>query len=131
MPAPTLTAMQMLKEARQNVPEVSALEALQRLERGEVDLIVDVREQHEWDRGHIPGALHLSRSHLEFYADPTSPSADPRLVRNQDASIIVQCASGVRSLLAGDLLKKMGYTHVTSMAGGINAWVAEGGRVER
>ena len=79
---------------------------------------------------HIPGAVHASRGQLEFFADPGSDSAKPEITANHDARIIVQCEAGARSLLAAQTLKKMGYTNVTSMAGGFRDWSALGYPVE-
>ena len=124
------TLTQLLSDARKVVPEISARQAKRRLDNGDVDLLIDVREQDEWDRGHIPGAIHATRGQLEFFADPGSDSAKPEITANHDARIIVQCEAGARSLLAAQTLKKMGYTNVTSMAGGFRDWSALGYPVE-
>src|SRR5260370_28858937 len=84
----------------------------------------------KWEKGQIPGALLAPRGMLEWYADPTTPYAKPEITTKQDTRIIVQCASGGRSLLAAETLKKMGYTHVVSMAGGFNEWSKQGFPVE-
>ncbi len=112
-----LTASQMLEEARRTVPEITASQARDRLERGEMDLLLDVRETDEWERGHIPGAVHAPRGLLEWYADPPSPYAKPALTENREARIVVQCASGGCSLLVVQTLRQMGYPNVASMAG--------------
>ena len=65
----------MLQEARQTVPEVSAAQAKAALDRGEVAVLLDVREPDEWERGHVPGAVHAPRGMLEWYADATTPYA--------------------------------------------------------
>jgi rhodanese-related sulfurtransferase len=120
----------MLAEARKEVPEITATQAKQRLDSGQVDLILDVREPNEWNKGHIPGAMLAPRGLLEWYADPTSSYAKPELTENQDARIVVHCAAGARSLLAAQTLKKMGYSNVVSMAGGFTDWAARGFPVE-
>lgn len=125
-----VTANQMLAEARKSVPEVSAAQAKEKLDRGGVALILDVREPDEWAKGHIPGALHAPRGMLEFYADPTSSYAKSELTAKRDAPIVVHCAAGGRSLLAAETLKKMGYSNVSSMAGGFRDWSARGFPVE-
>ncbi|HZS92307.1 MAG TPA: rhodanese-like domain-containing protein [Chloroflexota bacterium] len=125
-----LTASQMLEEARRTVPEITASQARDRLERGEMDLLLDVRETDEWERGHIPGAVHAPRGLLEWYADPSSPYAKPALTENREARIVVQCASGGRSLLAAQTLRQMGYPNVASMAGGFKEWSTHGFPVE-
>src|SRR6266704_3891062 len=117
-----LSSSQMLAEARKTVPEITASQAKEQRDCGEVDLILDVREPSEWDKGHIPGAVLAPRGLLEWYADPTSPYAKPELTANRDARIIVQCASGGRSMLAAETLKKMGYNNVVNIAGGFTEW---------
>jgi rhodanese-related sulfurtransferase len=126
-----LTANQMLEAARKNVPEVTAAETKDRLDRGEVDLIIDVREPEEWAKGHIPGAVHAVRGMLEWYADPTSPSAKREITSKQDGRVVVHCAAGARSLLAADLMRRMGYKNVASMVGGFTDWEAKGLPTER
>lgn len=125
-----LTASQMLEEARRTVPEITASQARDRLERGEMDLLLDVRETDEWERGHIPGAVHAPRGLLEWYADPSSPYAKPALTENREARIVVQCASGGCSLLVVQTLRQMGYPNVASMAGGFKEWSTHGFPVE-
>jgi rhodanese-related sulfurtransferase len=124
------TADSLLEEARRTVPEISADELKQRLDRGEVDLLLDVREAHEWTDGHIPGALHVPRGSLEWSADPSSDWRDERIAGKTEARIVLQCAVGGRSLLAGKTLKRMGFENVVSMAGGIEDWKAAGYPVE-
>ena len=87
-------------------------------------------EPAEWEKGHIPGALLAPRGMLEWYADPSTPYAKPELTTKRDAHIIVTCASGWRSMLAAETLKKMGYTNVVNMAGGFNEWSKQGLPVE-
>jgi rhodanese-related sulfurtransferase len=122
------TVQQMLAEARTRVTEVSATDAKQARDRGEVDLILDVREAWEWERGHIAGAVHAPLDTLEQDADPTA--GRPEITGKLRGRVVVNCASGQRSLLAADLLKKMGYQNVVSMAGGFNDWKAKGFPVE-
>ena len=117
---------QMLAEARRNVQEVSGQDAKVKQDNDEIDIFLDVREPAEWTAGHIPGAVHVPLGMLHFRGDPASPLADPNLTVNVNASIVVYCESGVRSLLGADLLKKMGYTNVVSMSKGISGWGREG-----
>ena len=123
-------AGQIVAEARQTIPEVTVAQAKEELDQGQIGLLLDVREPSEWDKGHIPGAVLAPRGMLEWYADPTTPYAKPEITTKQDSRIIVQCASGGRSLLAAETLKSMGYTHVVSMAGGFNEWSKQGFPVE-
>jgi rhodanese-related sulfurtransferase len=80
--------------------------------------LVDLREDSEWDKGHLPGAVHLSRGVLEVRAYKVLP--------DKDAPLVLYCGGGNRSALAADVLQEMGYTNVRSMAGGWRAWTAAG-----
>lgn len=125
------TSEDLLDRARAVAGEVSAEEAKQRLDLGEVDLLIDVREAHEWDEGHIAGALHAPRGSLEWLVDPGSDWRDERIAGNTTARIILQCTVGGRSLLAAETMTRMGFEDVVSMAGGIDAWAAAGYPVEQ
>ncbi|GAB5535405.1 MAG: hypothetical protein Rubg2KO_16540 [Rubricoccaceae bacterium] len=81
-------------------------------------MLVDVREQAEWDRGHLPGAIHLGKGVIERDIEAAVPDLHGELV--------LYCGGGYRSVLAADALQRMGYTHVVSMAGGWRVWTAEG-----
>jgi len=86
-------------------------------------VIVDVREQGEWDQGHLPGAIHVPRSYLE--------SRFENFVPERDKMIVLYCATGQRSALAAHTLKGLlGYEHVESMTGGITLWKDRGYEVE-
>jgi rhodanese-related sulfurtransferase len=124
------SASQIVAEARQTVPELTVSQAKEELEQGHVNLLLDVREPAEWEKGHIPGVLLAPRGMLEWYADPTTPYAKPELTTQRDARIIVTCASGGRSMLAAQTLKSMGYTDVVNMAGGFNEWSKQGFPIE-
>jgi molybdopterin/thiamine biosynthesis adenylyltransferase/rhodanese-related sulfurtransferase len=86
---------------------------VQELLQGDVQL-GDVREKNEWDEGHLPGAAFVPKSYLEQWAEDRLPS--------KDKPTILYCAGGVRSVMAADALKKLGYTNVISMTGGFNRW---------
>lgn len=88
---------------------------------------VDVRETSEWDKGHVPGAVHVPRGLLEFQADPSTPSFKPEL---EGKKLVVYCAAGGRSALAAKTLKDMGYDGVVNMQGGFTAWSQAGKKVE-
>jgi rhodanese-related sulfurtransferase len=124
------TPADMLTEARKTVPEISAEEAKSRRDRREVDLIVDVREPNEWDRGHIPGALHAPRGMIEWYADPSYANHKAQLAEAREKKVVIHCATGGRSLLAAQSLQRLGFKNVSSMAGGFNDWSAKGLPVE-
>jgi rhodanese-related sulfurtransferase len=118
----------MLAAANSSVPTISPQEAKALIERGEV-LVVDVRDGLEIQNGgKVQGAKHVARGMLEFRADPDSPYYDNAF--NRDKTVILYCASGGRSALAGKTLKDMGYTDVRNL-GGFKAWVDSGGAVEK
>ena len=125
-----LSASQMVAQARTTIPEITITQAREELDQGQARLLLDVREPAEWEQGHIPGALLAPRGMLEWYADPTTPYAKAELTTKRDGRIIVACASGGRSALATETLKKMGYPNVVNMAGGFNAWSKQGFPVE-
>jgi sulfur-carrier protein adenylyltransferase/sulfurtransferase len=107
----------LLASAREQVPEVQVADLAERRRSGDSPLVIDVREQSEWDEGHIPGAVHIPRSFLESrIAGVATP----------DQEVILSCASGNRSLLAGTTLREMGYTNVESLAGGFQRWKQSG-----
>jgi len=107
----------LLASAREQVPEVQVPDLAARNAAGDGPLVIDVREQHEWDQGHIPGSVHIPRSFLE------SRIAG---VARPDTEVVLSCASGQRSLLAGITLREMGYETVSSLAGGFQRWKQSG-----
>lgn len=127
---PARSTGQIVAKARKTVSEITVTQAKEELEQGHVGLVLDVREAPEWEQGHIPGSLLAPRGLLEWYADPTTPSAKAELTAKREARIIVACASGLRSLLATETLQSMGYTNVVSLAGGFTAWRKQGFPVE-
>jgi molybdopterin/thiamine biosynthesis adenylyltransferase/rhodanese-related sulfurtransferase len=106
----------LLRQVKASIAEVTASDADR--ERADGAVLVDVREQVEWDAGHIPGAIHIPRSYLELNIEAAVP--------NRATRIVTYCASGVRSAYAAATLGQLGYGDVASMAGGIQAWVREG-----
>jgi rhodanese-related sulfurtransferase len=111
----------LVDDARTRVPETTVADLRAMQAAGEAVVLVDVRDQSEVNLGFIPGALHISRGTLEGKID--------RAVA-RDAKVVLYCSSGNRSLLAGDMMRQMGYQHVTSLAGGIRAWVEQGGELD-
>src|ERR1700752_4169003 len=107
----------LVAEAKKQVIEISPHEAAAKLKSGEA-VIIDVRDKEEWDEGHIPGAMHLSRGTIELDIEEKVPDAK--------AMVICHCGGGGRSALAAENLQKMGYKNVRSMAGGLKAWKAAG-----
>ncbi len=104
-------------EAKKNVTEIPPRDAATRSKSGEA-VIVDVRETDEWDEGHIPGAIHMSRGTIEPDIEEKVP--DP------NAMIICHCGGGGRGALVTESLQKMGYKNVRNLAGGFKAWKAAG-----
>jgi len=101
---------EMLADANAAVPRISPAELRERMRRGDV-LLVDVRDSAELeDSGKIRGALHITRGMVEFRADPESPYHNPEF--RKDRPVVLYCASGGRSALAGKTLKDFGYQQV-------------------
>lgn len=106
--------LQIVTEARARIEECTVQDVADRLARKEPFELVDVREDHEWSQGRLPGAKHLGRGILErdvekLFPDPATP-------------LVLYCGGGYRSALAAWSLKQMGYTNVLSMDGGYSGW---------
>jgi rhodanese-related sulfurtransferase len=102
------------EEARSRVKELTIDDLRQKQSEGAEFHLLDVREDHEWEKGRIPGSHHLGRGIIERDIET--------LIPNQEAEIILYCGGGYRSALSADNLQRMGYQNVLSMAGGIRAW---------
>ena len=100
--------------ARARIRECTIADVKRRLDAGERFHLVDVREQDEWARGHLPTAAHLSKGIIERDIETKIP--------DHDAEIILYCGGGFRSALSADNRQKMGYTRVISMDGGYRGW---------
>ncbi len=107
-----------LASARERIPEIQVSDLAEWLDSDHAPLVIDVREQDEWDEGHIPGARHVSRGFLE--------SRIAGVAHELDAPIVINCAGGARSLLAGISLAEMGFSNVKSLAGGFSRWKQDG-----
>ena len=112
------TYKQIMDEAKKAVPEASPDEVKTRLDRGEKPVLLDVREREEVRQGYVPGAVSVPRGFLEMRIEEAVP--------DKSAPIVAYCAGGTRSLLAGRILKELGYTNVVSMRGGFTAWKNQG-----
>jgi rhodanese-related sulfurtransferase len=106
--------LQIVDDARKRVREVTVDDVKSRLDRGEEFLLVDVREESEYAKDHLPGAIHLGKGIIERDIEERVPQLN--------ALLILYCGGGYRSALAADNLQKMGYTNVLSMDGGIRGW---------
>ena len=119
---------QMLEAANAVVPKITPAQAKEMIAKGNT-LVVDVRDGTEVAAsGKVAGAVHVSRGMLEFRADPESPYHDKNFAK--DKSVVVYCASGGRSALAGKMLKDLGYDQVYNL-GGFKDWAESGGAVEK
>ena len=111
----TRNVKQMLADANASVPKLSPAEAVEKVRSGDV-LVVDVRDPNEVQQsGKVKGSVNVSRGMLEFRADPESPYHNPAFDKNK--TILLHCASGGRSALAGKTLQEMGYTKVFNIGG--------------
>jgi rhodanese-related sulfurtransferase len=118
---------EMLAAANAAVPRIGRDEAAALMQGGDV-LVVDVRDAPELQAGgKVKGAKHVSRGMLEFRADPESPYHDPAFTR--DRTVLLYCASGGRSALAGKALLDLGYKDVRNL-GAFKDWTENGGAVE-
>jgi molybdopterin/thiamine biosynthesis adenylyltransferase/rhodanese-related sulfurtransferase len=108
---------ELLQQVRSEISEIDATKARDRIESGE-PVVVDVREQDEWDEGHIPGAVHIPRGHLESRID--------RLAPDTARPVVVYCSAGNRSAFAAKTLADLGYEDVVSLAGGFTDWKRNG-----
>ncbi len=106
--------LKLVDAARARVKECTVAEAKVRVDRGEVAHFIDVREDHEFAKDHAKGARHVGKGIIERDIET--------LVPDKQASILLYCGGGYRSVLAADALAQMGYTNVASMDGGIKAW---------
>jgi rhodanese-related sulfurtransferase len=107
-----------VNEAKSRVKELSFREVKQRLDVGEKLTLVDVREDNEWARGHLPAAIHLGKGVIERDIEMAVP--------DKSATLVLYCGGGFRSALAADNLRKMGYTNCISMDGGWRSWTEAG-----
>lgn len=110
--------LQIVADAKKRIRETTVDDVKARLDRGDKFLLVDVREESEWVRGHLPGAVQLGKGVIERDVEARVP--DPA------TPMILYCGGGYRSALAADNLQKMGYTNVLSMDGGWRGWREKG-----
>lgn len=112
------TLRDLIAEARRVVPDETPEGLQRRLQAGEPVVLIDVRDPDEFRDGHIDGATNISRGFLEFRIASAAP--DP------NATIVLYCQTGLRSVLAGKVLKELGYRNVLNLAGGYQRWVQAG-----
>ena len=110
--------LKLVHDAKTRIRETNVHEVKKHLDAGEKMIVVDVREESEWARGHLPGAIHLGKGIIERDIEQRIP--------DRSAPVVLYCGGGFRSALAADNLQKMGYTKVVSMDGGWGGWTEAG-----
>ncbi len=111
-----------VNDAKSRVHEIDLAGYRKLAEEGTEHILIDTREESEWAKGHVPGALHLSKGVIERDIVAKVP--------DKAAMVVLYCGGGFRSALAADNLQKMGYTNVISLDGGWKAWTDAGLPVE-
>ncbi|MBW8742121.1 MAG: molybdopterin-synthase adenylyltransferase MoeB [Acidobacteria bacterium] len=111
------TYRELLAQAKDDIDEVDAVRARELVESGD-PVILDVREQDEWDEGHIVGAIHIPRGNLESRVEAAAP--------DRSRTVLVYCAAGNRSAFAAKTLQELGYDQPVSLAGGFTDWKRNG-----
>lgn len=114
--------LKLVDDARSRISEVTVEEARERLEKNPGAVLIDVREDHEWQKGCAAGAVHLGKGILERDLEAKYPGLNTEL--------ILYCGGGYRSALSADAAQKMGYTNVHSLAGGYKALAASGWEIK-
>jgi rhodanese-related sulfurtransferase len=110
--------LKIVDDARKRIRETDVDAVKSRMDRGDKFLLVDVREESEFAKDHLPGAIHLGKGVIERDIEARVPDLN--------ADMVLYCGGGFRSALAADNLQKMGYTNVISMDGGIRGWREKG-----
>jgi rhodanese-related sulfurtransferase len=115
--------LDLVNDAKSRVREIDIERYKQMKESGEDHILVDVREESEWNAGHAAGAMHLGKGVIERDVEAK--------VEDHDKTLVLYCGGGFRSALAADNLQKMGYVNVISLDGGWRAYTGAGLPVER
>ena len=110
--------LKIVDDARTRIRETNVDAIRARLDRGDKFVLVDVREESEFAKDHLPGAIHMGKGVIERDVEMKVPDLN--------AEMVLYCGGGFRSALAADNLQKMGYTNVISMDGGIREWREKG-----
>jgi rhodanese-related sulfurtransferase len=114
--------LEIIRDAKRRVKETDVPTVRARQKKGDIFYLVDVREDNEWDKGHLPGAIHLGKGVIERDIEVVIPDVN--------AEIVLYCGGGYRSALAAENLARMGYTNVVSMDGGFRGWNEAGFPIE-
>jgi len=110
--------LNLVRDAKKRIKEEDVQTTKKKLDAGEPMILVDVREESEWARGHIPNAIHLGKGIIERDIEKAIPE--------KGATVVLYCGGGFRSALAADNLQRMGYSNVISMDGGWRDWTQAG-----
>lgn len=110
--------LKIVDQARSRIKETTVDEVKAQMDRGQKFMLIDVREESEYAKDHLPGAIHLGKGIIERDIEERAPDFDTPMV--------LYCGGGFRSALAADNLRTMGYTGVISMDGGIRVWREKG-----
>lgn len=106
----------LVNESKKQIKEYSIQDVVEKHRRGDKFHLVDTREDSEWDKGRIAGAIHIGKGVIERDIETKIP--------DKNADVVLYCGGGFRSALAAEVLQKMGYKNVSSMDGGWRAWTA-------
>ncbi|MCE2926754.1 MAG: hypothetical protein LW823_03805 [Rickettsiales bacterium] len=120
------TFVKLVEDALKHVPEISPDEVMALLSsprRGEEFILIDVREDREWQAGHIKGAIHIGKGVIERDIESRVP--------DHGAKVVLYCGGGYRSVLAAESMQKMGYDNVYSMSGGWREWCEKSYPIEK
>ena len=109
--------LKIVDDARSRIKEANVDEVRERLDRGDKFVLIDVREESEFAKDHLPGAIHLGKGVIERDIESRVPDLNTPMV--------LYCGGGFRSAIAADNLQKMGYINVLSMDGGVRGWREE------
>jgi rhodanese-related sulfurtransferase len=110
--------LKIVDNAKTRIRETNVPDVRKRMDRGDKFLLVDVREESEYAKDHLPGAVHMGKGVIERDIELRVPDLNTEM--------ILYCGGGFRSALAADNLQRMGYTNVISMDGGIREWREKG-----
>lgn len=114
--------LDIVNDAKSRVKECNVHDVKRMLDQNEEFTLIDVREESEFAKGRLPGAVHVGKGVIERDIE--------KVVSNPETPLVLYCGGGFRSALAGDALQKMGYTNILSMDGGWSGWNAAGYPVE-
>jgi rhodanese-related sulfurtransferase len=115
--------LKLVNDAKTRVQKIDIERYKEMVASGEPHVLVDVREDNEWNAGHVAGAVHLGKGVIERDIETTVP--------DKDAKLVLYCGGGFRSALVADALRQMGYTHPISLDGGWRALQASGLPLEK